>query len=204
MSIEWDRVDQATTTTTTPPTTTIVNRRRTPVRKTLEAIIDRWLADLGPDAVARREVLSIDGSVIRLDASGTVDAPSLASLTEMLDAGLGQTLEVQMTWLKRQNGVRTGADTDTRRGHRRQNQPTGGLAWAKTATQQITVLSTTFDGDKKRSSKSPDRSRTRCNQSLLDELATLLEPDDRVTVLFVERLDITTTTTPTSTTTIPS
>jgi hypothetical protein len=48
--------------------------------------------------VARREVLSIVGSVIRLDPSGTVDAPSLASLTEMLDAGLGQTLEVQMTF----------------------------------------------------------------------------------------------------------
>ncbi len=102
VSIEWDRVDQATTTTSALPTTTIVSDEER-LTTAVEGIVDQWLADLGADAGGRRDALSIRDNVVRLDASGTIDAPSLASLTTLLDTELDRTLEVQMTWLKREN-----------------------------------------------------------------------------------------------------
>jgi uncharacterized hydrophobic protein (TIGR00271 family) len=196
VSIEWDRVDQATTTTTTPPTTTVVSDEER-LEAAVEDIVDRWLADLGPDAGGRRDALSIAGNVVRLDASGTIDAPSLGSLTTLLDTELDRTLEVQMTWLKRES-VSDAEPTPTP--DQLLAERIGVIARDWAATQGVTVVSTTFDGvdaviDVAGPSE-PDAS------TLVADITAIVDPDDRVTVLFTQRRDITTTTT--TSTTVPS
>jgi uncharacterized hydrophobic protein (TIGR00271 family) len=194
VSIEWDRVDQATTTTTAPPTTTIVSDEER-LASAVESIVDGWLFDLGADAGGRRDALSIVDNVIRLDASGTIDAPSLGSLTTLLDTELDRTFEVQLTWLKRESVS----------GEEPPPTPDEVLAdrinllardWA--TTQAVSVSSTSFDGlvaiIEVVGPVEPDAS------ALVASISALLDPDDQITVLFVERRDITTTTTTTSTT----
>lgn len=192
ISIEWDRVDQATTTTVSPPTTTIITDEDR-LRADVESIVDRWLADLGPEANTRRDVFTLAGDVIRLDASGTVDSPPLASLTELLDAQLGQTFEVQLTWLKRE-AVSDQEPTPTPDEVLRSQINQLAVAWAE--AQSVTVLSTTFDGRhaiiEVAGPSIPDVT------GLLTELDPFVDTEQNVTVLFVERLDITTTTTTTT------
>jgi len=197
VSIEWDRVDQATTTTSALPTTTIVSDEERLITA-VEDIVDQWLADLGTDAGGRRDALSIRDNVVRLDASGTIDAPSLASLTTLLDTELDRTLEVQMTWLKREN-VSDAEPTPTP--DQLIAERIGVLAREWAATQGVSVLSTTFDGVdaiiEVAGPTEPDASL------VVADVTALLDAEDRVTVLFTERRDITTTTT-TTTTTVPS
>ena len=197
VSIEWDRVDQATTTTSALPTTTIVSDEER-LTAAVEGIVDQWLADLGADAGGRRDALSIRDNVVRLDASGTIDAPSLASLTTLLDTELDRTLEVQMTWLKRES-VSDAEPTPTP--DQLVAERIGVLAREWAATQGVAVLSTTFDGVDAiieiAGPNEPDASL------VVADVTALLDADDRVTVLFTQRRDITTTTT-TTTTTIPS
>jgi uncharacterized hydrophobic protein (TIGR00271 family) len=194
VSIEWSRVDQATTTTTTAPTTTVVSDEQR-LAGEVDRIVDTWLADLGGDAGGRRDALSIAGNIIRLDASGTIEAPSLASLTEVLDAELDRTFEVQLTWLQRQNVID------------QQPVPTpdqviadriGFLARDWAVTQGVSVLATSFDGVdalvEVAGPTQPDAS------ALVASINELLDAADRVTVLFTQRRDITTATT----TTIPA
>jgi uncharacterized hydrophobic protein (TIGR00271 family) len=198
VSIEWDRVDQATTTTSDLPTTTVLSDEER-LTTAVEDIVDRWLADLGADAGGRRDALSISGNVVRLDASGTIDAPSLASLTALLDTELDRTLEVQMTWLEREN-VSDAEPTQTP--DQIVAERIGVLAREWAATQGVSVLSTTFDGADAiieiAGANEPDASL------IVADVIALLDADDRVTVLFTERRDITTTTTSTTTTTTPT
>jgi uncharacterized hydrophobic protein (TIGR00271 family) len=194
VSIEWDRVDQATTTTSVAPTTTIVSDEER-LTAAVETIIDGWLADLGADAGGRRDALSIVGDVLRLDASGTVDAPSLASLTTLLDTELARTFEVQLTWLKRQS-VSDLEPTQTPDQVIADRISLLARDWA--AMQGVTVSSTSFDGVdaiiEVAGPVAPDAT------ALVTIITELLDVDDRVTVLFVERRDITTTTS----TTVPA
>ena len=193
VSIEWDRVDQATTTTTAPPTTTIVSDEER-LAAEVESIVDRWLAEL--DAGGRRDALSIADNVIRLDASGTIDAPALESLTTRLDTELDQTFEVQLTWLKRENVA--GEEPPTPDQVLAERISLLARDWA--AAERVEVISASFDGVRAvvevAGPEAPDAT------DLVATLAELLDPDDQVTVLFIERRDITTTTT-TTTTTIP-
>jgi uncharacterized hydrophobic protein (TIGR00271 family) len=194
VSIEWDRVDQATTT-TAPVTTTPTDEER--LYDDVEAIIDQWLVDLGPAAAGRYDALSIDGNVVRLDASGTIEAPPLASLTERLDTELDRTFEVQLTWLQRQS-VPDELPVPTPDEVLADRVAVVARDWA--AAQGVSVLSTSFDGTEAIVETvgpvAPDAT------GLVAALTDVLEADDRVTVLFVQRLDITTTTTTTTTTTI--
>lgn len=198
VSIEWDRVDQATTTTSILPTTTIVSDEER-LATAVEGIVDQWLADLGADAAGRRDALSIRDNVVRLDASGTIDAPSLGSLTTLLDTELDRTLEVQMTWLKREN-VSDAEPTPTP--DQLIAERIGVLAREWAATQGVSVLSTTFDGIDAiieiAGPTEPDASL------VVADVTELLDAEDRVTVLFTQRRDITTTTSTTTTTTIPT
>lgn len=197
VSIEWDRVDQATTTTSALPTTTIVSDEERLITA-VEGIVDQWLADLGADAGGRRDALSISDNVVRLDASGTIAAPSLASLTTLLDTELDQTLEVRMTWLERES-VSDAEPTPTP--GQLLAERIGVLARDWAATQGVSVLSTTFDGVdavvEVAGPIEPDAS------ALVADITAVLDAEDRVTVLFTQRRDITTTTT-TTTTTIPT
>jgi uncharacterized hydrophobic protein (TIGR00271 family) len=195
VSIEWDRVDQATTTTSALPTTTVVSDEER-LTAAVEDIVDRWLAELGADASGRRDALSIRDNVVRLDASGTIDAPSLASLTTLFDTELDRTLEVRMTWLKRENvsDVEPTPTPDQIVAER-----IGVLAREWAATQGVSVLSTTFDGvDAIIEIAGPDQPDA---SLLVADVTALLDAEDRVTVLFTQRRDITTTTTTTTTTT---
>jgi uncharacterized hydrophobic protein (TIGR00271 family) len=192
VSIEWDRVDQATTTTSALPTTTIVSDEELLITA-VEGIVDQWLVDLGADAGGRRDALSISDNVVRLDASGTIDAPSLASLTTLLDTELDRTLEVQLTWLKRENV----SDADpTPTPDQLVAERIGVLAREWAATQGVSVLSATFDGvDAIIEIAGPDEPDAAL---LVADVTALLDTENRVTVLFTQRRDITTTTTTTT------
>lgn len=196
VSIEWDRVDQATTTTTSMPSTTLIVTDAESRYADVQTVVDRWLSDLGPAAVARRDALSVVGNVVRLDASGTVDAPSLVSLTDRLDSELGQAFEVQLTWLKREN-VTDQDPAQTPDEVLRERVDELARAWAGSRT--VSVLSASVEGNEViielAGPSVPDAS------DLVLRVADLLDDDVRITVLFVQRLDITTTTTTTSTTT---
>ena len=195
VSIEWDRVEQATTTTIAAPTTTIVTDEEQ-LAVDVEAIVDRWLVDLGPEAAGRRDALAIIGNVVRFDASGTIEAPSLASLTTLFDDELDQTLEVQLTWLQRMpvSDGDAAATPDEVLADR-----LGGLVLEWAGANDVSVLSTSFDGVEAIielvGAETPDAT------DLVAGIADLLDADDTVTVLFTERRDITTTTTSTTTTT---
>ena len=192
VSIEWDRVDQATTTTSELPTTTVVSDEERLVAA-VEDIVDRWLDDLGPDAGGRRDALSIRDNVMRLDASGTTDAPPLGSLTALLDTELDRTLEVQLTWLKRES-VSDAEPTPTP--DQLLAERIGVLARDWAAAQGVAVLSTSFDGvDAVIDIAGPDEPVA---SALVADVTAIIDPDDRVTVLFTQRRDITTTTTSTS------
>ena len=192
VSIEWDRVDQATTTTSELPTTTVVSDEERLVAA-VEDIVDRWLDDLGPDAGGRRDALSIRDNVMRLDASGTTDAPPLGSLTALLDTELDRTLEVQLTWLKRES-VSDAEPTPTP--DQLLAERIGVLARDWAAAQGVAVLSTSFDGvDAVIDIAGPDEPDA---SALVADVTAIIDPDDRVTVLFTQRRDITTTTTSTS------
>ena len=194
VSIEWDRVDQATTTTSAVPTTTIVSDEER-LYADVQSIVDRWLADLGDAAGGRRDAMSISGNVLRLDASGAIDAPSLESLTTLLDTELDRTFEVQMTWLKRES-VSDQEPTPTP--DQLIAERIGVLARDWAATQSVSVLSSSFDGVdaviEVAGPTEPDAA------ALVASVTELLDADDRVTVLFVQRRDITTTTTTTTST----
>ncbi len=193
VSIEWDRVDRATTTTTQPPVTTVVSDEERLVAE-VEAIVDRWLADL--DDGGRLDALSVVDDVIRLDASGTVDAPSLESLTTLLDDEFGRAFEVQLTWLKRES-ISGSAPTPTSDQVLADRIDLLARDWA--STRAVAVLSTSFDGTEAvvevAGAEAPDAT------GLVSDLTELLDADDRVIVLFIERRNITTTTTPTTATT---
>ena len=198
VSIEWDRVEQATTTTIAATTTTIVTDEEQ-LAADVEVIVDQWLVDLGPDAAARRDSLAVIGNVVRLDASGTIDAPSLESLTTLLDDELGQVLEVQLTWLQRMP-VSGGGDAPTPDQVLADRIAGLALEWAE--VNEVSVVTTSFDGVdaviELVGATAPDAT------DLVDDITDLLDADDTVTVLFIERRDITTTTTTTTTpTTIP-
>lgn len=194
VSIEWDRVDQATTTTVVPETTVVVSDEEL-LEAQITTIVEQWLADLGPDANGRIDVLTITDNVIRLDASGTIAAPQLGSLTDALDDQLDRTFEVQLTWLERQNvaDVEPPAPDEVIAGQ----ISTLANGWA--ATQDVTVVATDWNGEtatvEVAGPEVPDASE------LVDDLAELVGGVDAVRILFVEQLDITRTTTTTSTTT---
>lgn len=104
VSVEWDRVEQATTTTTEAPTTTVKSDADL-LLESVEPIVRRWLAD--DDSDNRLEGITITGSDVRVDASGVGQPPSVADLTGELDETIDQTLSVQLTWVERQDVTAT-------------------------------------------------------------------------------------------------
>ncbi len=100
VSIEWDKVERATTTTTAAPTTTVVTDEEL-LLADVTAIVDTWLADNDP--TDRREQIVINGSEVRIDATGAGAPPSVSDLVQRLDDAIDQTLEVRLTWVERQN-----------------------------------------------------------------------------------------------------
>ncbi len=194
VSIEWDRVEQATTTTIAVTTTTIVTDEEQ-LAVDVEVIVDQWLVDLGPEAAARRDALTVIGNVVRLDASGTIDAPSLDSLTSLLDDELDRTLEVQLTWLQR-TPVSGGTVVPTPDEVVADRIASLALEWA--VVNEVSVVTTSFDGADAIveivGAEAPDAT------DLVADITDLIDDVDTVTVLFIERRDISTTTTTTTTT----
>ncbi len=198
ISIEWDRVTQATTTTTIAPTTTVPSEAEL-LYAEVETIVDTWLQDGDFDGVRRVDALVIGGGVVRVDASGVGDAPRVAGLIEALDAQIEEPLAVQLTWVERRN-VPAGDPEPTRDEILTDEITALADVWA--AENQLDVVAVRYDGAtaviEVTGAVEPDA-------SLLVQGASAVLPDTAtLTVLFTQRLDITTTTTTTtSTTTVP-
>lgn len=193
VSVDWVRLEQATTTTTLPPTTTIVTDEERLLSE-VGAIVAQWLGDQADSA--RVESLTIDDGVVRIDASGVGDAPSVASLTERLDAEIDRTLEVRLTWLERRDVTSEPEPTPTEL----LALQIGDLADAWARDNDVVVTAVGFDGEQAiveiAGLEAPDAT------DLVRDVDELIGTDGATTVLFSVRLDITTTSTTTTTTTI--
>lgn len=191
VSTEWDQVQRAVTTTTAAPTTTIVSDEQR-LQAAVEAIVDEWLAADAPPSGRQRDALNIADGVVRIDASGVGDAPSVASLIERLDENLEQTFEVQLTWLKREdvpNGVPEPTPDEVLLGR----VDAVALQWAAANDLDLADLSV-VDGQVVVVVTGPEQPDATDFVASLDEL---LGTTGDVQVLFTQRLDITTTTTTT-------
>jgi uncharacterized hydrophobic protein (TIGR00271 family) len=189
VSTEWDQVQRAVTTTTAAPTTTIVSDEER-LQTAVETIVDDWLAEDAPPSGRGRDALTIADGVVRVDASGVGDAPSVASLIERLDTDLEQTFEVQLTWLKREdvpNGQPEPTTDEVLLGR------VGVVVneWARANDVVVQGLTVT-DGQVVVNLTGPEQPDA---TELVDSIDELLGTTGDVQVLFTQRLDITTTTT---------
>lgn len=189
VSTEWDQVQRAVTTTTAAPTTTIVTDEER-LQRAVGAIVDDWLAEDAPPSGRRRDALTIADGVVRVDASGVGDAPSVASLIERLDADLEQTFEVQLTWLKRED-VPNGQPEPTTDEVLLARVEIEVTAWA-TANEVVVQDLVVVDGQVVVNLTGPEQPDA---TGLVDSIDELLGTTGDVQVLFTRRLDITTTTT---------
>jgi uncharacterized hydrophobic protein (TIGR00271 family) len=192
VSTEWDQVQLAVTTTTQAPPTTVVSDEER-LQAQVESIVDEWLADDAPPSGRRRDALVIVDGVVRVDASGVGEAPSVAALIERLDANLEQTFEVQLTWLKREdvpNGVPEPTPDEVLRSR------VGVVVGAWTIENEVVVQDlSVVDGRVIVSLTGPEQPDA---SDLVDSIDDVLGTTGDVQVLFTQRLDITTTTTTTT------
>lgn len=198
VSTEWDQVERAVTTTTLAPTTTVVSDEQR-LQAEVESIVDAWLADGAPPSGRRRDALVIVDGVVRVDASGVGAPPSITELTDRLDAALEQTLEVQLTWLKRED-VLVGEPERTSDEVLRDRIDAISQSWAD-ANGLVVQQSTVVDGQAVVEVTGPEQPDA---SDLVTSINELLGTTGDVRVLFTLRLDITTTTTPTTTTVPPT
>jgi uncharacterized hydrophobic protein (TIGR00271 family) len=183
VSLEWDRLARFEVPTTLAPTTTVVTDAEL-LTAEVGRIVDDWLQEGEFDGVRRVDSLIVSDGIVRLDASGVGEPPE-QNLSERLDEELDETLEVQLTWVERRNVTPPVLPTPD---ELLAEQITA-LAneWADDA--EVTVIESTYaDADalvQIAGEEAPDAS------DLVADIEALLPEDAQVTVLFVERRDIT-------------
>ncbi|WP_420452095.1 DUF389 domain-containing protein [Ilumatobacter sp.] len=189
LSLEWDRFDR--------PTTTVAAELADEERRfeRVEAIVREWLGTGRSDGTGRLDALVIDDAdVIRVDASGVGSPPSMSELTDRLDDAFDRALEVQLTWLERESvGRSSDPSPDALLAGRVEVLAD---AWAE--REGVTVAATSVDRTSAVvevvGAQAPDAS------DLVDEIDALLGEGASVSVLYVERIDITRQPGPTTTT----
>lgn len=194
VSMEWDLLARFEATTTLAPTTTVVSDAEQLVAD-VDRIVDEWLQEGEFEGIRRVDALVVGDGVVRIDASGVGDAPSLPALTSQLDAELDDTLEVQLTWVERRN-VTAPADPTP------DELLTGQMViiaddWAD--ANSVTIIDV-FYADLDAVVQVVGELRPDATD-LVADIEALTPSGTDVTVLFVERIDITTTTTSSTTTT---
>ncbi len=101
VSVRWDRIERAQTTTTAAPTTTILSDEQILETK-VETIVGAWLTDNDDGGDYELDKIIIADGVVRVDAAGVGEPPSLTDLEERLDAELEQVLAIRLNWTERQ------------------------------------------------------------------------------------------------------
>lgn len=196
VSVEWEKVSTATTTIAVAPTTTIASDAEL-LAADIERIVDQWLQAGQFEGIRRVDALVIGGGIVRVDASGVGDAPAVSELIALLDAELEETLVVQLTWVERRNVPASEPEPTP---VEVLNNRIDALAVEWAAANDATILSTEYDGAtalvEAIGERQPDAT------GLVRDIRALLPDTVDVTVLFIQRFDITTTTT-TTTTTLP-
>lgn len=194
VSMEWDRLARFEATTTLASTTTVVSDAEQ-LAADVDRIVDEWLQEGEFEGVRRVDALIVGDSIVRIDASGIGDAPSLPDLTSRLDAELDDTLEVQLSWVERRNV--TAPVEPTRDELLTEQMVIIADGWAD--ENSVTIIDVFYaDLDaviQVAGERQPDAT------DLVEDIEDLMPTGTDVTVLFVERLDITTTTSSTTTTT---
>jgi uncharacterized hydrophobic protein (TIGR00271 family) len=189
VSVEWDQVSTATTTVAVAPTTTIPSDAEL-LAADVERIVDQWLQAGEFDGIRRVDALVIEGGIIRVDASGVGDAPAASELITLLDAELDETLVVQLTWVERRNV--SASEPEPTPVEVLANRITA-LADEWATKNDATIFSVNYDGTlalvEVIGERQPDAT------SLVRDIRAILPDTSEVTVLFAQRLDITTTTT---------
>ena len=197
MSLEWEKLARFETTTTIAPTTTVLTGAER-LADDVEKIIDEWLQDGDFDGVRRVDALIIGDGVVRIDASGAGNSPPIEDLTTRLDAALDETLEVQLTWVERRNVTSDAGPTADEL--LEEQIVVISEEWARAT--DVTVLDVAYDGldavIQLAAETQPDAT------DFVNDVEALLPDEAGVRVLFIRRLDITTTTTTTTTTTSPT
>ncbi len=195
VSLEWEKPQRFTAPTTTIAPTTTVPSQAQVLADDIERIVDQWLQAGDFDGVRRVDALVIGGGVVRVDASGVGDSPSLEELISLLDDELDETLEVQLTWVERRNvSAQEPEPTPDEILTTRISDLTN--TWA--TVNRVQVIGVKYDGvvaviDVAGDLQPDATGLVRDIEAELPETAT-------VTVLFTQRIDISTTTTTTTTT----
>ena len=197
VSLEWDKARGFTAPTTTIAPTTTVPSQAQLLADDIERIVDQWLQAGDFEGVRRVDALVIGGGVLRVDASGVGESPRVDELIDLLDDELLETLEVQLTWVERRP-VSAGQPEQTPDEILTIGIENLANTWAR--LNRLDVIDVTYDGAVAvidvAGATQPDAT------GLVRDVEALLPDTATVTVLYTQRLDITTTTTTTTTTTV--
>ncbi len=101
VSVRWDRIERALTTTTEATTTTALTDEQI-LASEVEQVVTMWLDENGEGLDYELDKILIIDNVVRVDAAGVGEPPSLTDLEERLDAALEQVLAVRLNWIERQ------------------------------------------------------------------------------------------------------
>ncbi len=102
--LEWVRPEQITTTTTTPADPDIE------LADEVEPVVVEWLDAGGSDYEI--EEVSVEGEVVRIDAAGAGQPPSIDDLDSLLEEKIGQPLSPSLNWTQRET-IRPGDNDPT-------------------------------------------------------------------------------------------
>ena len=191
ISLEWEQLDKFTE--EIAPTTTVPSQAQL-LADDIERIVDQWLQAGDFEGVRRVDALVIGGGVVRVDASGVGESPPLTDLITLLDAQLDETLEVQLTWVERRN---VSAQEPNPTPNEILTNQISGLANTWAIVNELEVIDVTYDGTAaviEVAGATQPRAA-----SLVARIEAVLPDTSTITVLFTQRLDITTTTTSTTT-----
>jgi len=188
--VYWIRTDRATTTTTAAPSPDDA------LRADIESEVRAWLDESGIDYQIDN-VIVLNG-VIRIDAAGAGDPPSVASLSERI-VGLAEGLTPRLNWTHLETIepgdevvsplelVAEAVDAEVRQ-------------WAR--IRGLTVRSVGYDGDLLTVEVAGPQPPTSAGLSRLEQLVDELDTDGHeLQVFFTQRVEVTTTIRPPTTTT---
>lgn len=191
-SIQWVRTEKATTTTTQAPTTTIITDEEA-LATDITRLVNQWLDDANV-VDGELQQLSINTGEnpisVRVDVAGVGSEPKLADLLDLFDAELGQRLAARVNWTERVVLPEGTVPPDPKE---LQEALLGEhvAAWAQ--DRDLTVRSFNFSGDTLNielvGQNEPETT------DLVFDLLTIAEDEVDITIYFIQRRRLETTTT---------
>jgi uncharacterized hydrophobic protein (TIGR00271 family) len=186
--VRWIRTERATTTTTAPVAADVALKRE------VEGQVQAWLDESGIDY--QIDTILITDGVVRIDAAGTGDPPSLLDLSDRL-SGVAQGLTPRLNWSELET-IEPGDQIATPLELVTQSIQVEVETWA--ATRGLTVRSVLFDGETLEVEVvGAEQPSQQAYAELLRSVEELAGSELELKLFFFERVPVTTTTRPPTT-----